>query len=213
MQPGRKSLQKLLGQKNPLSHRSGVEKPGILRLLREVQKEGILRLLWGVQKPGILRLLWGVEKPGILRLLSGVEKPGILRLLWGVEKPGILRLLRGVEKPGILRLLWGVEKPGILRLLRGVEKPGILRLLRGRPSRNRSSTRSTKGLAVFGVFWFYRHRDIFHNMSCSFTSFHLLSLQFSMSCTYTNKLLRSCGRLSILYVVVWVSSFLSTPSC
>ena len=163
MQPGRNSLQKLLGQKNPLSHRSGVEKPGLLRLSQ------------------------------------------------GIGKPGLFRLLRGVEKPGILRLLWGVEKPGILRLLREVQKEGILPLLRGRPSRNRSSTRSTKGLAFFGVFWFWRHRDIFHNMSCSFTSFHLLSLQFSMSCTYTNK--RSYGRLSILYVVVWVSSFLSTPSC
>ena len=95
------------------------------------------------------------------------------------RKARTFRLLRGVEKPGILRLLWGVEKPGILRLLREVQKEGILPLLRGRPSRNRSSTRSTKGLAFFGVFWFWRHRDIFHNMSCSFTSFHLLSLQFS----------------------------------
>ena len=126
MQPGRKSLQKLLGQKIPLSHRSGVEKPGCQ----------------------------GIRKPGIRLFLQEVQKPGIRLLLQEVQKPGIRLLLQEEQKPGIHLLLQEEQKPGIRRLLQVVQRPGVLRLLRGRASGsgNGSSTRSTKGLAVFGVF-------------------------------------------------------------
>ena len=117
MQPRRKSLQKLLGQKIPLSHRSGVEKPGCQ----------------GIRKPGIRLLLQEVQKPGI-RLLQEEQKPGIRLLLQEVQKPGIRLLLQEVQKPGIRLLLQEVQKPGIRRLLPVVQRPGVLRLLRGRPS-------------------------------------------------------------------------------
>ena len=63
----------LHGQKKTLSHRSRVEKPGLLRVRRGVQKPGLLRVRRGVEKPRLLlRVRRGVGKPGLLRLLGGV---------------------------------------------------------------------------------------------------------------------------------------------